>query len=121
MKTVYVAGAMQADNILDVLNNIHKGINVAGKVAQAGYAPFVPHFDIEFAKQGIKLPMNFYYDYTMEFLKRCDYVVVVDGYENSKGVLEELQKANELKIPVFYNITDLINYDWFEVQNENSL
>lgn len=110
MKIVYVAGAMSADNILTMLENIHNGIKLGGEVLKMGYAPFVPHFDIFFKIQSgvdFDIPMQYYYDYTMEFLKRCDYVLVCPNSENSVGTNNEIKKAKELGIPVFYDIKDL--------------
>ena len=111
MKTVYVAGAMNGSNILEILNNIERGVRRGGQLAQLGYAPFVPHFDINFALKGIELPMQFYYDYTMEFLTRCDYIFVCEKSENSFGTQKEIKKAKELNIPIFYSIEELKEYE----------
>ena len=107
MKAVYVAGAMNGSNILEVLENIERGISLGGEVAKYGMAPFVPHFDVAFALRGIQLPMQFYYDYTMEFLTRCDCVVVCSKSENSTGTKNEIAKAKELGIPVYYSMWEL--------------
>lgn len=110
MKKVYVAGAMSADNILDMLNNISQGIKLGSQLLEKGYAPFVPHFDIFFKIQNgvdYNVPMQYYYDYTMAWLEASDCVVVCPNWENSKGTKAEIERANELKIPVYYSIDEL--------------
>lgn len=111
MKTVYIAGAMSADNILTMLENIHRGIKMGSEVMKNGFAPFVPHFDIFFKIQNgvdFNVPMQYYYDYTMEFLTRCDCVLVCEKSENSIGTQAEIKKAKELNIPVYYSLEELM-------------
>lgn len=110
MRKVYIAGAMNADNILTMLENISIGIRMGGEVLKLGLAPFVPHFDILFRLQQGKdfdVPMQTYYDYTMEFLKTCDCVLVCPGWENSKGTKAEIAEACSREIPVFFSLDRL--------------
>ena len=110
MKKVYIAGAMSADNILEMLQNIHDGIKLGSECLKRGFAPFVPHLDIFFKIQNgvnFDIPIQFYYDYTMEWLKASDCVLVCPNYINSKGTQAEIKQAGELGIPVYFNITDL--------------
>lgn len=110
MKTVYVAGAMNSNNILGVLENIQRGIYYGGQVLQLGLAPFVPHLDVFFKMLGgedLNIPMQHYYDYTMEFLTRCDCMLVCPKFENSLGTKAEIDKAKELGIPIYYSLEEL--------------
>ena len=110
MKKVYVAGAMSANNILGVLENISKGIKYGAEFLKRGYAPFVPHLDISFKLQqgeDYQVPLQSYYDYTMEWLTVSDCVFVVPGWENSIGTINEMKKAQELGIPVYYDVEKL--------------
>jgi len=110
MRRIYVAGAMSADNILDVLGNISEGIKFGAKLLERGYASFVPHFDVFFRLQqgrDYNIPMKYYYDYTMEWLKVSEAVVVVPDWENSVGTKNEIQMAIKLGLPVFYSIEEL--------------
>jgi hypothetical protein len=47
---------------------------------------------------------NFWKDFCVEFLRRCDKMLVIKfpGWESSHGVAEEIRVANELNIPVVY-------------------
>lgn len=110
MKRVYVAGAMSADNILQMLENISEGVKAGAELLRLGFAPFVPHFDIAFRLQqgkGYDVPMEYYYNYTMEWLKASDCVLVVPGWEASIGTKAEIKKATDLHIPVYYSIDEL--------------
>lgn len=111
MKTVYVAGAMNSGNILGVLTNVETGLRRGGELAEAGLAPFIPHLDIFLALKGFNLPMEFYYDYTMEFLTRCDCMFVCENSENSVGTKAEIVKATELGIPIYYSIEELVKIE----------
>ena len=116
MKRVYVAGAYSDDNILGVLKNMQKGMRTGTEVALCGFAPFVPWLDYQFQlmlrpEENENLTMDFYYNYSLAFLEVCDYVLVVPGFENSKGTLGEITKAKQLNIPVYYSIDDLVLAD----------
>lgn len=111
MKRVYVAGAMSANNILDVLGNLHRGIKLGAMLLSKGYAPYVPHLDAMFKVilgDELEVPLSVWYEYTMQFLKVCDIVLVVPKSENSKGTIEEIAYARSHGIPVYYCLKDLL-------------
>lgn len=114
MKRVYVAGAFSADNVLDVLKNIGKGEHYASKLFLLGYAPFCPwhdkdyvirHWDKEYTVQQ-------FYDYSLAWLEVSDFMVVIPGWEKSKGTLKEIEVANNLNIPIYYNLSEVPG--WYE-------
>lgn len=109
MKRVYVAGAYSADNVIDILKNIGKGEYYAGQLFLRGFAPFCPWHDKSYVMDNWN--KNFiieqFYDYSMAWLEVCDYMLVVPGYENSKGALKEIEKAKELRIEIFYSLNEL--------------
>jgi hypothetical protein len=110
MKTVYVAGAMNGSNIIEVMNNIRRGVKLGADIFKLGYAPFIPHLDIAFILQNpidLSLPIEMYYDYSMEFLTRCDCIIVCEKSENSKGTKLEIEKAKQLGIPIYYSVEEL--------------
>lgn len=110
---VYVAGAMSSDNILTMLNNIHEGIKQGGELLSLGYAPFVPHLNILFKIAGgneVDVPMDYYYHYTLQYLKVADAVLVCKNSENSKGTINELEIARRAGIPIFYSVKQLDNF-----------
>lgn len=110
MKRIYVAGPYSADNVLDVLHNIRKGISASANLFKAGYAPFSPWLDYHyvFEDHNRELTVSQFYEYSIAFLDVCEAVYVLDGWENSKGTLKEIERANSLGIPVFYDHFDFV-------------
>lgn len=110
MKRVYVAGKYSDGNAIDVLNNIGRGIEYAVLVAKKGYAPFCPWLDCQFViNQGGDnlLPLEWFYKYSLSWLSVSDAILVIPGYEDSKGTLAEIELARQLNIPIFYSLEDL--------------
>lgn len=109
-KRVYVAGPYSATNVIAVLDNMRWGMRASVEVLLAGYAPFCPWLDYNFQLQlrgDEALTVQDYYDYSMAWLEASDAVLVLPGWQNSKGTLAEIQRAKEKGIPVFYSLEDL--------------
>jgi hypothetical protein len=107
MPRVYVAGAYSADNVIDVLGNMRRGLRLSCQVLQAGMAPFSPWLDFQFGLLE-SITLQQYYQYSLAWLEASDAVLVVpQGAEQSKGTQHEIQRAQELGIPVFWSLTEL--------------
>lgn len=101
MKRVYVAGAYSATSVLEVFDNMRRGMRLAHMVLKCGFAPFVPWFDYQFSLIS-DMTIEEYYEYSLAWLEASDAVVVQPiGAEDSKGTQAEIARANELGIPVF--------------------
>jgi len=110
MKRVYVAGPYSADNIIDVFENMRKGMRTGVEVFLAGYAPWVPWHDFHHQlmfRDGESLTIDDYYEMSMAWLVVSDAVLVLPGWLNSKGTCAEINKAIELGIPVFHSLNNL--------------
>jgi hypothetical protein len=112
MVKVYVAGAYSANNVLDVLVNIGHGEELATQCFLSGYAPFCPWFDKEFI---IRHPekeytVDMFYEYSIAWLEVSDCILLVPGWEFSKGTLKEIEIAKKLNMPIFKDIESMINY-----------
>lgn len=112
MKTIYVAGAYSADNVISILDNMRIGMRAATDILLAGHAPFCPWADFHFhlmLRSGETLTVDHYYEYSLAWLRKSDAVFVVDNPANlySKGLLAELEEAMKLKIPIFYSLESL--------------
>lgn len=112
MKRVYVAGAYSANNIIDCLKNIGRGEEYSAKVFMKGFAPFCPWHDKTYVISNWReeFQVSQFQEFSMSWLEVSDIVFVIPGWENSKGTILEIQRANELKIPVVFNIDDLEKY-----------
>lgn len=116
MIRVYVAGPYSSDNVLGVLTNIRVGIRKATEILLKGYAPFCPWLDYHFTlalKDDEQLTVPNYYDYSMAWLEVSSAVLLLPGYEKSKGTLAEIKRAEELGIPVFEPNEEELMYRYF--------
>jgi len=109
MKRIYVAGAIQGKTLAESLENIRKGIQLSVKVLKAGYSPFCPFIDFQFSLQE-PIELQQYYDYSIAWLEVSDGVLLVPGWENSKGVKNEMDMAYKLNIPIFESIEEI---NWY--------
>lgn len=100
---VYVAGAISAENHLQFLSNIKKGIEAASKLAAAGYAPYCSFLDYQYSFFQ-SLFIEDYQEAAIAFLPVCDAVLVLSGFEKSKGTQAEIKLAVELGIPIVSKI-----------------
>lgn len=110
MKRVYVAGSYSDNNVISILNNMRRGMRTGTEVLLAGYAPFVPWLDYQLQlmlRGDEKLTVDDYYNYSMAWLEVSDALLVLPNYENSKGTLAEIKRAEELGIPVVYSKGEL--------------
>lgn len=107
---VYVAGAYSADNVMDVLRNIGRGQKACAEVFRLGFAPFCPWHDKTYVYDNPEeqFTVDQFYKFSMAWLEVCDAVLVLPGFEKSKGTLAEIDRAEKMGIPVFYNTVDLI-------------
>lgn len=119
MKKVYVAGAISANNLEGGLRNLRQGILMGAELLKAGFAPFVPHLDFQYCLvQDERIPVETFYEYDLEWLKVCDYILVLPNSENSKGVKEEIETAERLGIKIFTSVVELMQYECIRYNNE---
>ena len=115
-KCVYVAGSISATSAGKFLNNIRKGIQLSKDVFIAGFAPFSPFLDYQFnlvmTDDDVgSITTEDYYDYSMAWLEKADAVLLVPGWGESTGTHRELIRAEELRIPIFFTMTELLKWD----------
>ena len=118
MKRVYIAGPYSRSaetggeaNIIEIFENIRRGKEMAAHLFQAGFAPFCPFQDYDLILHGyIRNPVESFRENSIAWLRCCDAVILLPGWEMSGGVKAELEIAKEMGIPVFKNITDTVSY-----------
>jgi hypothetical protein len=99
MKVIYVAGPFTAPDSWTREQNVRRAEEVGLLIAQSGAMPMIPHANTRFF-EGLQTP-EFWYEGTLELLRRCDAVALVDGYASSKGTRAEIKEANDRGMPVF--------------------
>ena len=100
MQIAYIAGPYRASTKLGVIRNIIKARKVAKKYWRKGYAVFCPHLNSGLM-DGIALEEVFLKG-DLEFLQHADIMVVIPGWERSKGTLGEMEFAKAKGIPIKY-------------------
>lgn len=117
-EVVYIAGAYTAPTAAGIVANCNAAHALAKRVRAFGLVPFVPHTglaggvtDLAFARPFYDLPTLTWEEAMVdcrELLQRCDAVLMVEGWESSKGATEERELAKERGIPVFDSFTQLV-------------
>jgi nucleoside 2-deoxyribosyltransferase len=104
---VYIAGAYSGPDVLTVMANMRRGLKLSAAALKAGFSVYSPwcdcllHFEQEFT-------LSECYRYSMEWLEVSDAVLVVPEHaKRSHGVQAELERANQLFIPIFWSLADL--------------
>ena len=105
MKVVYIAGPYRGANAWIVEQNIQRAEALAFAVAELGCAVVCPHTNSR--NFDGTLTDEYWLASTMEIMRRCDAVMLVEGWERSTGTQGEIAEALRLKIPVFEHIVGL--------------
>jgi hypothetical protein len=101
---IYVAGPYTKG---DVAVNVRTAYEAANRLADLGFAPFVPHAT-HFWHMLYPRPYEFWLALDNEFLQCCAAVLRLPG--ESSGADKEVQLARDIGMPVFTKIDDLTNY-----------
>jgi hypothetical protein len=101
---IYVAGPYTKG---DVAVNVRNAYEAANRLADLGFAPFVPHathfWHILFPR-----PYEFWLELDHQFLPCCQAVLRLPG--ESAGADKEVQLAGALGIPIFIEIDSLVQH-----------
>jgi len=106
MITCYVAGSFSADSAWQIELNIRRAEVVALEVWRRGFLALCPHTMCRFYDGAASYQV--WIDGTKEMLRRCDVMLLVEGYETSPGSRGEIKEAERLGIPYFDNIDALV-------------
>jgi hypothetical protein len=98
LKKVYIAGPYRGKSYEEVEQNIRTAEIHARFLWSRGFACFTPHLNT--AHFDGLCPDAAFLEGTMEFLRSCDYIYLLPGYEKSEGSRAELAEAQRLGIPV---------------------
>jgi hypothetical protein len=109
MKRIYIAGKYDDENIISCLANIRQGIEMAVKLAANGYAVYCPFLDFLFAlvRGGAELDKQDFQKNSMAWVEVSDALLILDNWRTSNGTKREIARAEQLLIPIFYNIHEL--------------
>lgn len=112
---IYVAGALSSREdtqrnptqvVTDYIQNVHRMCEAASIIRRKGHIPFVPGLDFLIGVVVGDWKEEDYRGLGMSFLEVCDAVFVISF---SWGVRKEITRAEELGIPIYYNIEEVPN------------
>lgn len=106
VKLLYLAGPFGApegdpDPLHTVNENILAASRIALEAARAGWMPVCPHKNSA-GFEHTEIPTAFWYEGDIALMLRCDAVLMLPGYERSKGALAELDTAKAAGMGVYY-------------------
>ena len=116
MKFVYIAGPYTGKthdhcSYWEIDRNINRSLEAMQQLAQVGLGAFSPHgHSAHFEVIAPDVPATYWYELDLHFLKACDGILMLSGWENSKESLKEKARAEELGMPVFYSVGGAIAY-----------
>lgn len=108
MKKIYIAGSYTAETDSEKQKNIVQAMDAAAELFWRGWAPFCPHtmtadFDILYPR----IPYETYLKTDLAWLECCDTILMLPGWENSKGAQAERDRSVELKQVGYYSLDDV--------------
>jgi hypothetical protein len=95
---VYVSGKYSGD----VDTNIENAAKIAGELWDMGHAVICPHMNTAHFEHRCSATWKTYIDGDLNMISRCDAIVMVPGWEDSKGAVVEKEYAERLHIPVWF-------------------
>ena len=99
MKALYIAGPFRGAHAYEITQNVNRAEAVAIKVCRLGFLAVCPHTMYR-NFQGA-MPDSFWLAASMQLLKRCDGIVLINNWENSAGSCSEYAWADENGLLVF--------------------
>lgn len=112
MKVIYIAGPFRGKSAWDIECNIRRAETLALEVWRFGCAALCPHTNTRFFQGAAEDAI--WLDGGIELLRRCDAVLLVEGWENSSGTCEEIIAAVDAGIPVFASMNRLAIWIYHE-------
>ena len=109
MFRVYIAGKLNGMAV-DYVKNVHVMIKTADIVRREGVAVFVPGIDFLCGLVAGDWDYDDYFDNSQPWLEVSDAIFLTPGWEKSKGTAREITRAEELDIPVFKRLEDLVTW-----------
>lgn len=106
MKVVFISGPYRGPNAWAIYQHVMAAMAVALEVWRLGAVAICPHANTTFF-QDAGLADEVWLEGDLELLRRCDAVLLVEGWQESVGAQEEAREAHASGIPTFTNLDSL--------------
>lgn len=114
MKLIFVSGPFRGANHWEQERNIRRAEELSLEVWKLGAVGLCPHTNTRFF-QGA-LPDDVWLRGDLEMLRRCDGMLLVSGWNRSRGATAEFDFACRRGIPVFTSLSRLKS--WMNRRNQ---
>lgn len=101
-KKIFVSGPYRAKTESEKADNIWHAVRVAVRLWELGWYVICPHANTANFDNFSKLPPETYLEGDIAFLKGCDAIFMLGGWEQSVGAKGELEIAIEQGLEVYY-------------------
>ncbi len=102
MRIVYIAGKYRALDTIGVVHNIQVARHYAEKYWNMGYAVICPHANSGWMEANV--PEQILMEGDLDIIKRCDIIVMIPGWEDSVGAINEHATALQYGVKVIYEV-----------------
>lgn len=99
---VYIAGPYRGDGSRDAVKNIRDAIDAWHRLREKGHYPYCPHAQTALMDLRSDLDPSEFLAYDQAWLEKCDVVLRLPGA--SRGADAEVERAEELGIPVVHDV-----------------
>lgn len=115
-KRIYIAGPLTprgtrddcANPAIEYLLNVRDMVKAARTLIGRGWAPFCPALDfLYFIQHGAEMTEAQVKGLSMAWLEASDAIVMLDGWASSPGSQAELDRATELRLATYMNLSDV--------------
>lgn len=104
MRLIYISGPYSSYWFFGRLLNIYRSWKIAKHLWKAGYAVLCPHTNTAFMDE---IDYGKFIVGDLEMLCRCDSILMLKDWRESKGARLEHSCAESVGMPVFYQVEDL--------------
>lgn len=110
---IYVATRLTAPHPIEYLVNLKQSLKAGAEIWRKGHIPFIPGLDVltymeldgEYGLGG-RLP----YNAGLEWVRRCDAILIYNGLEDSPGVQAEYKVAMDEGKKVYWSLNEILPY-----------
>lgn len=102
---LYVAGPITDPDMTVVRQRCEDACRAGMKLVELGHYAYVPHWS-GLLPESFDIPHERWLKQDMEWLRLCDGIVLLPGWERSKGAKMELAEAEQLGLTVFFYLED---------------
>lgn len=108
MLRIYIAGPYRAATPSDVDRNILAARDVQAELLRMGHAPLCPHsLTAQFERDYPDIEDAAYLETDLAWVDVSEAMFMLPGWEFSRGSCCELDRAEELGLPVYYSLDEV--------------